>query len=140
MRQMHCNACMKRPVFSDQPLREGTYELLAANHATGEPAEWVRVIHGIARPPRPATRMMYINGDPLPLPLDAYECDNCNVAIYPGDVASCVTMWQPPRQPEPPRWEEAYLTRSELPPSTNAVDPSVTSTRKPSTRAKTSSS
>ncbi len=121
MRQLHCDDCIKRPVFGNKPLHEGTYELLAADALTGEPAEWVRVIHGSARPPTLETRVMFINGQRVPMPLDAYECDNCNAAIKAGDSAWCVTMWQPARQQEPPRWEDAYVAAMESATPADAV-------------------
>lgn len=110
MKQILCDACATLPLFSRAPLREGRYELMPKSDI-GEPAEWARVEHGIAREPTAQQRTMYVNDVPMPLPPSFYNCDYCNADIAPGASAWCVTIWQPALRPEPPRWEDQFLTR-----------------------------
>jgi len=73
-----------------------------------EPAEYIRVIKGIAKIPTREQRMMYINGEPLPLDMDGYDCDMCHAKIMPDDKATCLTIWTE-RRPTPALWEKDFI-------------------------------
>jgi hypothetical protein len=100
MRQVLCSGC-------GQPWRDGTYEALPASR-DGEPAEWARVVRGLAGQPQASQRTIKVNDTAYPLPLTHYNCDGCDQPIVPGEPLVCVTVWMAGR-PEPPTWETAYL-------------------------------
>jgi hypothetical protein len=99
MRHLLCEACGK-----DTP--EGRRLVFEATPY--EPAEWQRVVRGVARTPRPEQRVIYVNGEPFPQTPGQYECDRCNAPIAPGQPATCQTVWRAD-QAEPPAWEDEYL-------------------------------
>lgn len=76
-----CPGCALRP-------KNFRGEILAASEI-GEPAEWARVVHGVARQ---AT----------------WVCDQCGQRIVTGQRAACETVWLA-GQPEPAAWEVEYL-------------------------------
>jgi len=101
MRQALCAGCGKQ-------YETGTREIYAKNDI-GEPAEWARVMRGLANTPTPRQRTMTVNGAAFPLPIEHFDCDFCGTALMPGTPIVCVTVWQPERQQEPPIWETDYL-------------------------------
>lgn len=111
-RQIWCDACGQRPHFGAGLLKIGRYELLPESNF-GEPAEWVRVVKGIARRPTPEQRVMTINDEAFPLNPDSYTCDDCNADIKPGQVAWCVTVFTPGYRGEPAAWESAFVESEE---------------------------
>ena len=74
----------------------------------GEPAEYGRVVWGVARRPDTSQRVMTVNGAPIQLPGDVYDCDGCGCAIRPGERACAQSIWTE-RQTPVPAWERAYL-------------------------------
>jgi hypothetical protein len=82
-----------------------------------EPAEYARVVRGLARTPTPEQRLAFVNGAPIPFEPGQFECDSCNAVIKAGDPAVAVTVWLEGRQ-EPPAWEPDYLA----PPVTSIPD------------------
>ncbi len=100
MRHLLCRDCAKKK-------SPGTRLLYPASESEG-PAEYERVLHGIARTPTANNRWIAINGVRVQLPLDSFVCDICNAPIKPGD--SCAThcvRTQTSRPIEP--WEHEYI-------------------------------
>lgn len=89
----------------------GSRQIMARSDL-GEPAEFERVVFGIAIPPLPHNRILRVNGEPFPLPPDQYECDDCSAVIKPGDKACARSIWTSEMNPVPP-WEHEYLTQEE---------------------------
>lgn len=100
MRHLHCAKCGARST----PGRRQAY----AADVDG-PAEWERIVRGRAKMPTPEQRDTNVNGTPVPLTLEHFDCDLCGDPIRPGDVATAITAWQPSRQQEPRYWEADYL-------------------------------
>ena len=100
MRHVRCEQC-------GAGKETGTRMLYPASEI-GEPAEYERVIWGVARTPQSDQRWMAINGDRKPLPLDHYNCDGCRRHIKPGERCFCWSIWTADR-PEISEWESAYL-------------------------------
>ncbi len=82
--------------------------LLYPRSAAGEPAEYGRIVKGLAVTPSRSQRTMYINSVPHELSLSQFECDHCSAAILPGQPMTCLTIWHED-QPVPPAWESDYL-------------------------------
>ena len=80
--------------------------------ALGEPAEYERVTWGTALPPQPDQRVMYVNGEPIPMEADFYNCDLCNAAIGPGDPCCAWSIWVD-GQAMPPPWENEFMIPGE---------------------------
>jgi hypothetical protein len=74
----------------------------------GEPAEFQRVVLGIARTPTPDQRWIAVNGVKEPLPLHPYNCDGCNAEIKPGEECGAWSVWTEDMK-EVPRWEDQYI-------------------------------
>ncbi len=96
---MLCDDCME----NKQP---GT-RLLLAKSPIGQPAEYERVVRGIAKVPNPKDRYVQVNGVKHPLPPDHFDCDNCGAEIKPGDKAGTWTVWTEGRPIR--EWEHEYL-------------------------------
>jgi hypothetical protein len=99
--------------------REGLRVALAASEL-GEPAEWERIVKGRAHAPTTEQRTMFVNGEPLHLAMDGYDCDRCGGAIKPGDEACAETIWLDGR-PEPPAWESEFLASPASPAPSSAT-------------------
>lgn len=100
MRHLYCERCGER--FPG----EGVRELFARSQY--EPAEYGRVVRGLARTPTPQQRTAFVNGVPLPLAAGQFECDFCNTTITPGAPVVAITAWREDQQ-EPPAWEQDYV-------------------------------
>lgn len=100
MSQVWCAECAK----DKQP---GTRKVLERS-AWGEPAEFERVLKGRARKPQAEQRVMFFNGEPIPLAQGHYDCDNCGAPIRPGDPAMTWTVWTE-MMTEPAEWESQFL-------------------------------
>jgi hypothetical protein len=104
-RQLQCEACAAQK-------KEG--KRIACEAEGIMPAEWERVIWGVARHPRTEQRWMTINGDRMPLPMAAYNCDLCSAEIVPGQRACAWTIWAD-GMAEPPAWEDQFLIPEVVP-------------------------
>ena len=103
MRRVLCYACgMKYPPV-------GTRQIYEASN--GEPAEFQRLIAGLAKQPQKAQRTIHINGIPEELSPEFYECDNCSAHIKRGDRCFAWSVWNEFME-EIPKWEHEYLTDS----------------------------
>lgn len=100
MRHIRCAKCMEGK-------QEGTRQLYPRSEI-GEPAEFERVVIGVARQPQRDQPWMSINGDKRDLPLEFYNCDGCNAQIKPGDRCGCWTVWTEDMGGIVP-WEHEYL-------------------------------
>jgi hypothetical protein len=101
VRQLQCETC-------GAGKQEGSRIALEASPI--ELAERERVIWGVARNPQEQQRQMRINGVPIPMPMNAYNCDRCNREINPGARACAWTIWMD-GDPEPAAWEDEFLIR-----------------------------
>jgi hypothetical protein len=88
--------------------KEGT-RLAYPRSAIGEPAEYERVMKGIARQPQAEQRWVSINGDRHTMTLDFYNCDTCNAEIRPGEPAGCWSVWTEEQAGRIPDWEQEYI-------------------------------
>jgi hypothetical protein len=75
---------------------------------SGEPAEYERVLRGIALTPQSTQRYILVNDTKKDLPLDYYNCDLCNAQIRPGEPCGTWTVWTDATGPIP-AWEHEYL-------------------------------
>lgn len=107
MRQLQCENC------AGDKLKAGRREAMAATKM--EPAEWERVVWGVARIPTEAQRTAYFNGSPVGMSLAQFDCDYCSAAIVPGQRVAAWTVWKE-GDPEPPAWEDEYLIREDMTP------------------------
>ena len=103
MRHVRCEDCMK----DKQP---GTRMIYPASDI-GEPAEFERVLLGIARTPEAGQRWMSVNGERKPLPLQHFDCDGCGKPILPGETCGTWTVWTSDQGGIVP-WEHEYLERA----------------------------
>ncbi len=103
-RQLLCAKCSARK-------REGTRMVLARS-AYGEPAEYERVLFGVAIEPLPRNRVVRINGQPIPMTPHQYDCDHCSAVIRPGDLACAWSIWTEDMEPTA-AWEHEYLEMKE---------------------------
>lgn len=85
---MWCAKCAKDK-------QAGTRKVFEAS-VWGEPAEYERVVKGIARAPRAEQRVVFINRAAYPMSQGQYDCDNC------------WTVWLDGME-EPAAWENEYL-------------------------------
>jgi len=85
----------------------GTH-LLYPRSPIGEPAEFERVMRGIAQMPTQDVRWMSVNGVKQNLPMDHWDCDGCGGPIKPGDRCGTWTVWTEEHGGIAP-WEHAYL-------------------------------
>lgn len=100
MRHLCCEKCIE----NRQPGTRMVYPV----SEIGEPAEYERVVIGIARVPKTEQRWMSINGQREELPIDHYDCDFCGGEIKPGQKAGARSMWTD-HMSEIPEWESEYL-------------------------------
>ncbi len=101
MRRILCYAC------GTKYLPVGTRQTHEAS--TEEPAEFQRLIAGVAKQPQQTQRTITINGVPMKLTLEYYECDNCAAHIKHGDRCFAWSVWNECMSPVP-KWEHEYLT------------------------------
>ncbi len=101
MRQLLCRACG----WDQAPGRR----MLLGRGALDEPAEYERVVRGLALRPAAEQRIVRVNDEAFQLGVEAYDCDRCSVHIAPGDSAVAWTVWRSD-QLEPGAWEHEYLT------------------------------
>lgn len=85
MRHILCAKCMEGKT-------PGTRQTHARSDI-GEPAEFERVVAGIAKKPRQIQRMISVNGVCSYLSLEFFNCDRCDGEIRPGDKAGAITAW-----------------------------------------------
>jgi len=102
MRRVLCEECGSK---YKSTLKELAYP---RDPETGEPAEYRRVLRGIAKSPSGDQRTIYVNNVPHHLDDSHYDCDTCNKEIKPGDKAVCLTVWSE-RHETPLLWENEYL-------------------------------
>lgn len=108
MRHCYCASCGDRWMARYGFTAPGARKILEETTA-GEPSEWARVRVGIAKLPTENLRTVRINGEPILMEIDHWDCDNCNASIHVGERAVCVSVWQPARRPAPPAWEVEYI-------------------------------
>lgn len=101
--QLLCLSC------AQEYMPAGTRQILARSEE--EPAEYQRLVMGVANKPNPATHVITVNAATFPLDPSFYICDHCNVAIKPGDRCAGWTVWAE-HMLEPPAWEGEYLVPS----------------------------
>jgi hypothetical protein len=99
MRHILCEGC------AGKHSGEGRRMLLAAT--AFEPAEYERIMVGIARTPTPDQRVMTIGTEAMKLAPGYFNCDDCNERIMPGEPATARTVWVADREPAP--WEHEFL-------------------------------
>jgi hypothetical protein len=111
MRHVLCGKCAKGKIAGTQ---------LAFAAGSEGPAEYERVVFGLARQPTPDQRTIsigggdtiadaYANTQPLALRPGVYNCDMCNREIHPGERICCYSAWLADH--EIPPWEDDYLER-----------------------------
>jgi len=102
MRHVLCGKCL-----DDKHKQPGT-RLIYPRSDIGEPAEYERVMIGVAKTPQASQRYIAINGVKETLPLDVYNCDSCNADIRPGERTGTWTVWTE-ETGEPIPWESEYI-------------------------------
>ncbi len=103
MRRLLCKDCIKGK-------ESGTRQILPRTNL-GEPAEFERVVRGVARTPKSNQRYIEINGEKHILPDDHYDCDNCGSEIKPGEPCGAWSVWTE-EQGGIVEWEAAYVEAS----------------------------
>lgn len=100
-RQLLCVDCaLRRLPAGTRRIQERSEE--------GEPAEYQRLVVGVAKAPNPETHVITVNEAVYPLDPSFYICDDCNAAIRPGDRCAGWTVWLEWME-EPPEWEGDFL-------------------------------
>ncbi len=99
MRRVLCLKCAEGKT-------EGTRMLYPSNGL--EPAEYERVVFGVAKPPLPKNRIAYLNGNPIQLEHNQYECDSCSAVIHIGDRCCAWSVWTDTTPLMMP-WEHEFL-------------------------------
>jgi hypothetical protein len=106
MRQVLCRNCGTKYPTSELKI------LLMPRSSIGEPAEYARVMKGLAKVPTKEQRTIHVNDIPMPLENGHYNCDLCMTKIYPDDNATCVTIWVEGQQ-VPNLWEHDFIKSEE---------------------------
>jgi len=88
-------------------LPEGTR--LIFSRTEFEPAEFQRLVTGLAKTPTKEQRQMKVMGEWIALDSSCYECDFCNTKILPGSKCAALTVWLD-TQKEPKHWEDDFIT------------------------------
>lgn len=105
MRWIVCTACAQRK----EPA--GTREILARS-PEGEPAEFQRLIYGIAKSPQLSQRRVVITRQAITethqMDISYYNCDSCNLIIHPGQLCACWSVWTDEQEPTA-AWESEYI-------------------------------
>src|ERR1041384_4552917 len=100
MRHLLCRECMNEK----QP---GTRQIYPRS-AIGEPAEYERIVVGVARRPAKSQRWIAVNGEKEYLSTDFFNCDSCDAKIKPGDPCGAQTVWTETTGQISP-WEHEYI-------------------------------
>ena len=106
MRHLLCEECGE-DTTANGPRKEGTRILYPAS--IEGPAEYERVVWGVARTPQLSQRVIYMNGAPQQLTTDEYTCDRCGNSILPGAWCCAWSVWTDLRSVIEP-WEAEYMT------------------------------
>jgi hypothetical protein len=85
MRHLLCATCAKDK-------QNGTRQIYARS-PIGEPAEFERIVWGVAKTPTAEQRTMSVNGEPMTLTAGQFDCDLCNAPIRPGERACAQSVW-----------------------------------------------
>lgn len=99
-RRVLCESC------TEKKMPAGEREIYA--RCDEGPAEFQRLIVGVAKMPTAVSRFMTVNGKRIFLPPDQFDCDQCSAAIKPGDKCSAQTIWCE-GQDKIEGWEEEFI-------------------------------
>lgn len=99
MRNVLCETCMQERGPS------GTRQIFAGGF---EPAEYERVLRGVAKAPQSSQRYIKVNDERRDLPVEFYNCDSCNAEIRAGDRCGTWTVWTDVTGPIGD-WEQEYI-------------------------------
>jgi hypothetical protein len=98
-RQLLCETCGAKYEQGVHCLYEATPD---------EPAEWARVVKGLAKTPTREQMTIWVNGVPEQLDPAAYLCDLCGESVGPGEPAVALTIWLGGTE-QPAVWERDYV-------------------------------